>query len=228
MSKNILVIAPHADDETIGMGGTIARFAEEGNNVSVAVMTGHGEDIQHPLYHKNCWEVVRSELKESCRIMGVAHIIYKEIPAAMVSDQPVYKINSITKSVIDEANPEILFVPFIFDLHKDHRELFHSFSVHWRPHLDIGKKIKEVFAYETASETHLNFPYVEQGFIPNTWIDISDHIHTKIRALQCYKSQLQDHPSIRSISAIKALASWRGAQIGVDAAEAFVLVRSLK
>jgi N-acetylglucosamine malate deacetylase 1 len=223
----ILVVAPHADDETLGMGGTIARCAREGHDVTVAVLTGHGDEAPHPLWPREVWDTVRAELSEACAILGVADVILEEIPAVTVAEQPVWKLNQVTARIVRSVEPDILYVPFLNDLHKDHREVFHSFSVAWRPFTRTGKGIKEVYAYEVSSETHLNFPYVEQGFLPNTWVDISDYLDVKLKALACYKSQTQPHPSPRSLKALEALAIWRGSQVGVAAAEAFVLVRKI-
>ncbi len=223
----ILVVAPHADDETLGMGGTIARYAAEGHTVIVAVITGHGENGKHPLWPREIWDTVRAEFRQACRTLGVAEFIFHEVPAAMVADQPKWEINALTLDILRRVQPEILYIPFLNDLHKDHREIFHSFSVGWRPYTEIGQGIREVYAYETCSETHLNFPYVEQGFCPNTWVDISDYIAVKLKALSRYQSQIQPHPSARSIKALEALATWRGSQIGTAAAEAFVMVRKI-
>lgn len=225
--SRILVIAPHADDETLGAGGTIAKWAHGGAQVVVAVMTGAGDDQPHPMGPRTRWDTVREELRRACAILGVSEILFEEIPAVSVADQPVWKLNQTTLSVIERVAPDVLYVPFPFDLHKDHRELFQSFAVHWRPHLPLGHAIKEVYTYEVPSETHLNMPYVEQGFLPNRWVDISDFIELKMRALACFESQLQPHPAARSLEAIRALAVWRGSQIGVEAAEAFVIVRQL-
>lgn len=224
----ILVVAPHADDETIGMGGTIAKNAAAGHEVIVAVLTGHGIDRPHPIWPPVTWDVVRSELREACGILGVSDIILEDVPAVGVADQPVWKINQVASNIVDRVKPDIIYVPFLNDLHKDHRECFNAFSVSWRPHTAIGHNIKAVYAYETVSETHLNFPYVEQGFFPNVWEDITDFLGAKLEAVGCYKSQLQVAPQPRSLETIKALATWRGSSIGVNAAEAFVLVRAIR
>jgi len=223
----ILVIAPHADDETIGMGGTIARFAAEGHHVVVAVITGHGDE-PHPLWPKSVWETVRGEAREAAAILGVQELVFEEVPAAGVADQSVWKLNRATGGIVEKVAPDALYVPFAFDLHKDHREIFHSVSVAWRPSSEVGRRIREIYCYEVASETHWNVPYVEQGFLPSCWVDISDHLDTKLRALACYKSQIRPSPDARSAEAIRALATWRGTQVGVPSAEAFVTVRILK
>jgi len=221
----ILVIAPHADDETFGAGGTIARYAEEGHEVVVAVMTGHGTECQHPLWPEGLWHQIRSEAREAHAILGVTKTIFEEIPAATVSDQPFWKLTRTTSGVIDRVEPDILFVPFPMDLHKDHRELFHAFSVGWRTCSEAGRKIREVYCYEVVSETHWNIPYVEQGFLPNVWVDITRYLEKKLEAAARYESQIRPAPDSRSLRAIKALAEWRGSQMHMEAAEAFFMVR---
>lgn len=223
----VLVIAPHADDETLGMGGTLARFAREGHEVTVAVITGHGGD-EHPLWPKSVWETVRAEADRAMKVLGVDKLLFEDVPAALVADEPVWKLNRVTDALIGSVQPDSLYVPFPFDLHKDHREVFHSLSVAWRPSTEIGRGIREVYCYETQSETHWNVPYVEAGFLPNCWVDISETLEVKLEALACYQSQVRPAPDARSIEAVEALAIWRGSQVGVRAAEGFVAVRLLK
>jgi LmbE family N-acetylglucosaminyl deacetylase len=221
-----LVIAPHADDETLGVGATIARLVAEGHRVSVAVMTGHGE-APHPLWQRSLWDGIRAEAREAMAVLGVHELILREIPAALVAQYPTWKLNEEARSVIEQAQPDLLFVPFLWDVHKDHRELFAAFNVAWRPNTPLGRKIRRIYAYETLSETHWNCAQLEPGFIPNVHVDVSPFLETKLRAMACYKSQVQRPPNTRSLEALRAQAVWRGAQIGVAAAEAFVLVRQL-
>lgn len=226
-AKRVLVIAPHADDETLGVGGTMARLAAAGADVHVGVVTGHGAD-PHPLWGPEVWDAVRGEAARAMDILGVRHLHFEEVPAALVADQPVYRLNNVVGELIDKVQPEILFVPFLFDLHKDHREIFHAASVAWRSSSATGRNISQVDRYEVQSETHLNAPYLEAGFTPNTWFDISLHLETKLRALSCYESQIRPAPDARSLEATRALAQWRGAQQNMAAAEAFVAVRLLQ
>lgn len=223
----ILIVAPHADDETIGMGGTITRYAREGHETIVAILTGHGEH-PHPLWPKETWDVIRNEAAQAHAVLGVSETIYREIPAAQVADQPAWELNKITSALINEVSPDILYVPFPYDLHKDHREIFHSCSVAWRTCTPAGKKITEIYAYEVMSETHWNAPYLEPGFLPHYWVDITDFLETKLAALRCFTSQIQPSPNARSLEAMQALALWRGSQVSVSAAEAFVLIRAIE
>jgi N-acetylglucosamine malate deacetylase 1 len=227
--ERILVVAPHADDETLGAGGTIARRAAEGHEVHVAVVTGHGEDT-HPLWPRSLWDKIRAEARRAMDVLGVGagQLHFEEVPAAMVADHPVYLLNRTVGALIEKIQPDVLYAPFLFDLHKDHREIFHALSVAWRSSSTVGKKIRAVYCYEVQSETHWNAPYLEAGFVPNTWVDIGAHLDTKLRALSCYESQIRPAPDARSIDAVRALAVWRGSQQGMTAAEAFVCVRRLE
>ena len=110
----------------------------------------------------------------------------------------------------------------------DYRDVFYSLSVAWRPSSAVGRKIRDIYCYEVQSETHWNIPYVEPGFLPSMWMDIGDTLEVKLEALACYKSQIRPAPDSRSVEAVRALAIWRGSQMGLPAAEAFVTVRSLR
>lgn len=224
----VLVVAPHADDEALGVGGTIARYTQEGHEVNVAVLTGHGDDGPHPIWPEHSWDRIRGEARAAHSALGVSRTLFKNVPAAMVANEPTWKLNQITLEVVEEVQPDVLYVPFLFDLHKDHREITHSFSVAWRPCNKYGQGIKEIYMYETQSETHWNIPYMEQGFLPNCYVDISAQLELKIAALRCYESQLRPFPDARSIEAIEALAKWRGSQVSLHAAESFVLIRSIR
>jgi N-acetylglucosamine malate deacetylase 1 len=219
--KNILVISPHPDDETIALGGSIAKFSSEGHKVHVLTISGH----LPPLYSQDDYEVTISESKEAFGILGVSSSNFLEIPATMISDQPTYELNRKISDVIKEIKPQIVFCPFP-DRHIDHRVVFESAMVATRP-LGFAKSIEIIAAYETLSETHWNAPHIEANFTPNWVIDISDFIDTKIRALECYKSQIHNFPGPRSIEAISSLAKFRGTQAGFAFGEGLHIIRKV-
>jgi N-acetylglucosamine malate deacetylase 1 len=225
--RRILVLAPHADDETLGMGGTIARFASAGATVTVAVLTGPGEDGAHPIYPQAEWDRVREEARSAFQVLGVNETIFENLPAVLVGDTPAWEVNRTVARVIADVRPHELYVPFPWDIHRDHRELFHAASVAWRPSSDTGRAIASVACYEVLSETHWNAPYVEPGFLPQRFVDVTATLQRKLDALRCYKSQMVPFPGARSIEAVEALARLRGAQIGCAAAEAFVVIREI-
>ena len=215
--RRITVIAPHPDDETLGAGGTIARMAADGSEVSVLIVSGH----LPPLYAPSMFEVTRGEAIRAFDILGVAHYEFLEIPATLVNAVPVAELNGKVSRFIRQTNPEWVLIPFP-DRHIDHRIIFDSAVVACRPVNAAAPRV--VLAYETLSETHWNAPGIEPAFIPEVFVDISEHMETKRQALAAYASQVNEAPS-RSIDACSALARFRGSQNGCEHAEAFKTVR---
>jgi len=222
--KRVLVMSPHADDETLGMGGTISRLVDEGCAVTVAVLTGPGTE-PHPLFPSSSWETVRAEAKRAFEILGVNSYRFYNLPAVLVPNMPVHEVNRLVRDCIEEFKPEALYLPFLWDLHLDHRSIFYASIVGSRPCSELGRSIRQIYAYETMSETH--WAPLEPPFTPNHFVDISDYLDRKLEALACYESQIRPAPDARSLDVIQALAKWRGGLVGCFASEAFMLVREL-
>lgn len=222
--QNVLVVAPHADDETLGAGGAIARFVAEGRNVTVAVMTGRGSE-PHPLFPDEAFADVQAEFGRAMSRLGVQRRIMADLPSTLLTEWPTHKINRAAQDVIEETLPDLVLLPFEHDLHKDHGLLNYAFRVALRPYLHNNRRPHLVLAYEVPSETHLQSPHLQASFDPHVWIDVSDHLEDKLEALACFASQMQPFPHPRSIEAVRALATWRGGQVGVRAAESFVMQR---
>ena len=219
--KRVLVVAPHPDDETLGVGGTIAKYSAQGDEVFVLMVSGH----LPPIYSRKAYEETVSEAYSAFSVLGVEKSEFLEIPATMIGDQPLHEVNARISKVVNDFNPHIVLCPYP-DRHIDHRLVFDSVMVATRP-VGVGKDIKIVAAYETLSETHWNAPHIEPNFTPNWVIDISDHISEKLNALECYKSQISEFPGPRSIEAVEALAKFRGTQAGFGYGEGFHIVRMI-
>ena len=219
VKKRILVISPHPDDETLGLGGSVARFVEEGSEVFVLTVSGH----LPPLYSQKDYKTTVNEAKKAYQVLGVEKSKFLGIPATMVREEPIHELNERITSVLKSYKPNIVFIPF-FDRHIDHRVIFESSLVATRP-VGIGQNIEMVAAYETISETHWNAPYIEPNFSPNLVIDVSNYLSKKIEALKCYESQISFDEGPRSIKAISALAQFRGSQSGFEFGEAFYVIR---
>jgi LmbE family N-acetylglucosaminyl deacetylase len=219
----VLVLAPHADDEVLGMGGTMARLAAEGHEVVLAVLTGHGPR-PNPLGPPGGWERVREECREAAAVLGVAEVHFRELPAAFLDVTPAHEINGTVREVIASVSPEEVYVPFMHDMHRDHDAVSYGALVSCRPYLPSARGIRRVLAYETLSETHLPPAYLVPGFQPNVFVNISETLERKLEAMSMYRSQLQPDNMPRSLSSLRALASLRGSHIGCAAAEAFVLL----
>ena len=220
-SKRILVVAPHPDDETLALGGTIAKYSEQGYEIHVLVVSGH----LPPLYKRKDFEKTVTEAKQAFDILGVSHSKFLEIPATMINDFPVHELNNMILQSVNDLNPHIVFCPYP-DRHVDHRLVFDSVMVATRP-VGKGKNIEILAAYETLSETHWNAPHIEPNFTPNWIINVTDYIEIKLKALKCYKSQISDFPGPRSIEAVKALARFRGTQAGFGFGEGIHIIRKI-
>ena len=223
MENRTLIIAPHADDEVLGMGGTIARRIAEGVAVHVAILTGEGTE-PHPLWPGKVWEDVRKECVAALEELGCEPPIFRNLPAACLDVVPAHQINAEIRAVLEEIRPDELYVPYAFDLHKDHGAIAYGAAVATRPYLQSLWGLRRILAYETLSETHLAWPYHTPPFQPNVFVDVSSTLETKIRALKAYGSQIQPDTQPRSEAALRALATLRGTHIGVAAAEGFVLL----
>ena len=216
----VLVVSPHPDDEVLGVGGTIARLASEGNDVTVAIVTKGWE----PLFADSQVEQVRTEARAANDVLGVKSLRFMDLPVTRLSQIPRYELNKEFERLISEERPELVFSPFCGDRQDDHRQVFDACMVALRPAIS-AEYVKQVLCYETVSETHWSVAYVESCFEPQLWVDISDYLPVKLEEMRNYSSQLQQEPDARSLGAISSLAKWRGSMVGMHAAECFVVVR---
>lgn len=219
----ILVVAPHPDDEVLGVGGTIASLASEGRDVHVVIVT-HGDPSMFP---PEFIEQGRGEARRAHESLGVRRTVFLDgFPAALLDTVPQASLNAAIKDIVDAVRPELLFVPFQGDLHADHRRICEAALVASRPN-GAGGPVRGILAYETLSETNWNPASMTGGFAPNLYVDISLFLDSKLRAMGMYESQLKEFPHERSLGALESLARTRGATVGCEAAEAFVLLRGI-
>ena len=218
----VLVIAPHPDDEVLGVGGTIAKRANAGDEVYVCIVTkGYP-----PLFDQEMIEQGRRECIQADQILGVRKTVFLDLPAVMLETVPRNELNQKIAEVVQNVDPDEVYIPHRGDMQIDHQMVVDAAMVAVRPR---GKRYpKRVYAYETLSETGWNIPNTTNEFIPTVYEDISDTIDAKISAMSVFRSQLSQFPEARSIGAIEALARFRGATVGVQAAESFSLIREIK
>jgi LmbE family N-acetylglucosaminyl deacetylase len=225
---NVLVFAPHPDDEMIGCGGTMLKHVHMGDHVFVCIVTRglppvykHSPEILEKLPHDMYFEIENAHRK-----IGVEKTFYLGFPAVMMETVPRYELNEKIAEVINETKPDIVYMPHFGDVQKDHAVIADAIMVAIRPKYE--HIIRCVCAYETLSETEWNIPHTTNAFIPNVYNDITDFLERKISAMECYQSQLADFPNPRSIEAIVALAKYRGSTMCANAAEAFMVIREYR
>lgn len=217
--KKILVIAPHPDDEVLGCGGTISKYAEGGNEVYLCIVTRAYPPDWSEEFIKN-----RSkEIEKANRILGIKKTYFLDYQTLKLDMVPQKDLSEKILKVIEETNPDFIFVPHRGDIRKDHQSVFDASLVAARP---IGVKIKEILSYETLSESEWGNP--AEPFVPNFYIDVSKTFGKKTEAMKAYsESELKEYPHPRSLEVLEALAKKRGSEAGLKLAEAFMLIRKI-
>lgn len=218
----VLVMAPHPDDEIIGVGGTIAKRVLAGDEVFVCIVTKGTP----PLFDEAFVNQGRKECKAADKMLGVSETRFLDFPAVMTETVPRHIFNGKISEVIREIRPEEVYIPHGGDMQLDHRMVADAAMVALRPR---GRHIvRRIYSYETLSETGWNVPNAVNEFIPTVYEDITSTLELKLRAMNVFQSQLEEFPGARSIGAIEALAGFRGATVNLRAAEAFSLIREIK
>ena len=223
MSRKILIFAPHADDETLGCGGIIAKNTFLGNQVKVVVVTGAGGE-KHKHFSNELFLTVQNEFKKAMAVLSVNDYEFLNFPSTMLDIVGRLELNIAIDKITRKFQPSDIYVPFAGDMHNDHRMVCEAVAVATRPYLNYVNMIENIYAYETLSETHLKYPSLGASFLPNVHENVSDFFKLKLKALSKYPSQLQSKNQPRTLDAIENLAKMRGNHIGVKYAEAFVLL----
>lgn len=224
MSSNVLILAPHADDEILGCGGVMKKHINKGDNVFVVILTNAHVGAPE-LYKEENIKTSRQEALLAHRYLGVKETIFMDFPAPRLSTFPTYQISIALNDVFKKLEIQTLYIPHRGDIHKDHYIAFEAALVAARPVHNYC--VKKILAYETLSETEWAAPFPGDIFVPNVYIEIENEIHNKCEAMKFFHSQLREFPSSRSIETINALAKFRGATISRHAAEAFMLIREI-
>ena len=211
----VVVIAPHNDDEILGVGGTMARLAKRGHEVIVCEVTAG--DLRDDMVQLQKREAVASH-----ELMGVkTH--FMDLPVVALKEMKTTDLNAAFQKTLVDLAPDIVFLPHKGDMHIDHRMTVEAAMVALRP--VTFPRLKAIYAYETLSETDWNTPSVDNAFIPTMFVDISDEMEIKLEAMKCHQSQLCDYPHPRSLDAIRSLAMHRGCTVCKAYAEAFMVIR---
>ena len=219
---NILVVAPHPDDEVLGCGGALLKHKENGDNITIVYVT---EMQEKQGFQKNKIESRLQEINHIKKQLN-ASIYFLNYPTASLSDADVVTIVPQMSKIFSECAPEIVYLPHYYDAHTDHgvafKAAFSCTKVFRYP------SIKRVLTYETISETDFSPAYASHVFVPNYFVDVSGFLLQKIELMKIYESELGNHPFPRSIESIKALATLRGAAAGVVSAEAFCFLKYIQ
>tara|TARA_A100001015_G_scaffold133674_1_gene148328 strand:- start:3953 stop:4645 length:693 start_codon:yes stop_codon:yes gene_type:complete len=225
--KSILVVAAHPDDEVLGCGGTLAKYANDGAIIHVAFLADgvfSRDDSKKDLLKK--LTIRQTAAKKACEILGVKSVSFNDFPDNKMDTIPLLDVAKIVEDLVTKHQPEIIFTHHPGDVNVDHQIVNQSVITACRP--KPGHPVRTILNFEVLSSTEWQFSPNEIHFQPNWFEDISGTLKLKIKAMEVYVDELCDWPHPRSLEAIEYLSRWRGLTVGVKAAEAFVLARKIK
>jgi LmbE family N-acetylglucosaminyl deacetylase len=224
----VLVVAAHPDDEVLGCGGAIAAHVEAGDAVQVLIVAEGATSRQAQR------DRVQSAPELSClnsaaeaagRILGVDGVELLDLPDNRLDSLDRLDLIKRIEERIARYKPVVVYVHHAGDVNIDHRRLHEAVITACRP--IPGQPVRRLLSYEVVSSTEWQPPGSAPVFQPNWFVDISAQWQRKRQALEAYSAEMRIWPHARSIEAVEHLARWRGAQVGVEAAEAFYLLRQL-
>ena len=223
MTKTVLVVAAHTDDEALGCGGTIARHVAEGDIVYAVFMadgvTSRPDATNDELEQRNL------AAARAHKILGIKKAYMLGVPDNRMDSIPLLDIVQKLEKVLNKLSPQVVYTHHHGDLNVDHRVTHEAVMTACRPL--PGAALREIYAFEVLSATDWNTPGATP-FIPNVFVDISDYLDTKLNSLDAYGLEMREAPHTRSILNARRLAEVRGNAMGVKAAESFSLIRAIR
>jgi LmbE family N-acetylglucosaminyl deacetylase len=228
MTDSVAVVAAHPDDEVLGCGGTLARMATEGRAVHILLLadgeTSRRDDAdQDPDSRKIAARKVAAE--KACKVLGCASVEVLTLPDNRLDGLVLLDVVKQVEEFLLRHRPSTVFTHHAGDVNIDHQVVHAAVVTACRP---LPKyHVQELLFFEVPSSTEWRPVGSAEPFVPNWFVDISTTIEKKLQALEIYGSELRAFPHPRSLKAVSALATWRGATVGVDAAEAFILGRKV-
>ena len=215
----VLIIAAHMDDEVLGCGGTICRHVEQGDEVHVCFVANRA---YNHIYDKDLIGEEKKATKSAQKILGYHSSSFLDLNDEQLDAKQIDLIVPIER-VVQFWNPEIVYTHHRGDANQDHRAVFQASVIACR--VISSQRIRRLLCYEVPSSTDQVAPFPEFAFYPNYYVNIGDSIEKKIRAMEAYVKEIREFPHPRSSEGLDVYAKKRGMEIGMRAAEAFMLVR---
>ena len=229
IGKTILVVAAHPDDEVLGCGGSIAKWTASGNIVHVLIMA-EGATSRSSIRDRGVKSKELSLLEKSAnnagKILGAASVKLLDFPDNRMDSLDRLDIIKAIEEEIKRLKPHTVVTHHCGDVNIDHRITHEAVVTACRP--QPGHSVRLLLAFEVMSSTEWQPPGSNFVFQPNWFEDVVKTFDLKIKALDCYQSEMRESPHSRSLNNIKNLAQCRGSMIGCEFAEGFMLLRIIQ
>lgn len=222
MTKNVLIIAAHPDDEVLGCGGAIATHASRGDKVGV-LYVADGIGARDDLFEEGL-KKRKAAAYQALKILGAEVLDFLDFPDNRLDNVPLLDVVKKIESLMQKFVPEVVYTHHYGDLNIDHAIVHRATMTACRPL--PGSHIKEIYTYEVLSATEWGLG--NSAFSPSMFMNIADCWDKKLKALLCYKDEIRNFPHTRSLENLDFLSRYRGATIGFERAEAFSTIRMLR
>lgn len=224
---SVLVVAAHPDDEALGCGGAMARHAAGGDSVTVVFVA---DGVSARAFPNDA--MLDAALREreaaaaaAARVLGAQVPRFLRFPDNRCDSVALLDIVQRLEAVVAELAPTVVYTHHSNDLNVDHRIAHQATLTACRPL--PGASVRRIYAFETASSTEWEPAGLGGSFRPVRYVDIGDFVEAKLAAIAAYDHEMRSFPHPRSPEALRAQMMLRGAQAGVRAAEAFMVVREI-
>lgn len=219
--QNILVVAVHPDDETLGCGGTLLKHKAQGNEIHWMIVTAMSAECG---FTPEMMERREREIEKVAQMYGFDSVHRLGFPTTRLDEVPMSQLVVAMSKVFQSVQPNQVFLPFQHDVHSDHQ---HAFAAAYScTKVFRYPSVRKVMMVETLSETDFA-QSASGGFVPNLFVDVSDQFVRKLEILRVFESELRPHPFPRSEESITALATLRGAAAGSKYAESFMMLKEI-
>ena len=222
--STILVVAAHPDDEILGCGATLARHADARDQVHILILaTGLAA---RGAVEAGAVEALQDSARRAAQVLGAQAPRFAGFADNRLDGMDLLDIVKAVEAARDAVRPEIVYTHHGGDLNIDHRRTCEAVATACRPL--PAASVRAIYAFETLSSTEWAVPSAHAGFRPNHFVDAAAFLPAKLKALEAYASEMRPWPHARSVEAVQALATYRGASVGCAAAEAFEVIRELR
>lgn len=222
MAMKVLVVAAHPDDEILGCGATMALHAQVGDTVHSMIMAT-GITSRGGRDHEAQLGTLRKAAQRANDIVGVSSLKLCDFPDNKMDSVPLLDVVKVVEEQVAKFDPDVVYTHHAGDLNVDHGVVRDAVVTACRPL--PGYKHRSILFFEVASSTEWQLPGQDASFVPNWFVGADKTLAKKLDSLRAYDSEMRPWPHPRSIEAVTHLARWRGASVGLEAAEAFMLGR---
>jgi LmbE family N-acetylglucosaminyl deacetylase len=173
-------------------------------------------------------QAAEHQVKEVATAYRFDDCFWPGLPATLLDSRPMNEVIEPIRQAVEKVRPQQVYVVHGGDVHTDHQVVYQATTIVLKSFRMLPLGVRRLLSFECASSTEAVPATSPMAFTPNLYRDITPYIERKLEILGLYRTEAQPDPLPRGLSAVRALARFRGATIGVEYAEAFLTIRELE